>query len=506
MKSNRNLIKQIFKLIFILILALPIVRSAWAQHAPVLTKDIGFSCDQTADKTAIKCAYRFVKPEIIKKIYASLDSVELPIKDIKTYPFEDSVTAILLLVDTSRSENPEQIEQIRNHVIALAQQALPYHKIGLASFDTTLDILKPLGSDPEEIIQVAENLTETDQPTELYRNLLDALKLMENIQAERKAIYLFSNGKSEDQSVYHSDVVKAAKKENVNIVSIGYRTPGSTDTTQALRSLAVETGGLYVATTENDFELPEPFISDPFAVIDNGGILTIDLSPVLSGEYQGLQIAKLVFETINKRITVKLPLELSSNNQSASAQFKGNSSVEAENGAKKEETAEQTHQDTFDNKVINTPDSVGKTKEEKHPGIPVWPTVLLALFALAGSVWWFSRSRTRTPTPSVVPEDEGKPLAWLVSLNDESIKYPIERTPWQIGRTRQNDLFLEHSSVSRKHAVIKRNRDGSFTITDLDSLNGIYVNNTKSSTSLLRDKDKIDIGDVRLRFVTNISD
>ncbi|MGH8659712.1 MAG: FHA domain-containing protein [Gammaproteobacteria bacterium] len=38
-------------------------------------------------------------------------------------------------------------------------------------------------------------------------------------------------------------------------------------------------------------------------------------------------------------------------------------------------------------------------------------------------------------------------------------------------------------------------------MTDLNSLNGLYVNNIKVLTTVLHDGDRVDIGDIRLRFV-----
>ncbi len=102
--------------------------------------------------------------------------------------------------------------------------------------------------------------------------------------------------------------------------------------------------------------------------------------------------------------------------------------------------------------------------------------------------------------------EDGKPIGWLVSLADKELRYPIYHSPWKVGRTRENDLFLEHSSVSRKHAEFKRNRDGSFTVVDLDSLNGVFVNNTKVSTGLIKDNDKVDVGDVRLKFILDMKE
>lgn len=485
------------------------VQKCLADHAQVLTSDIEFSCDQTEDNHAITCNYRLIDPEIIKKISATLGSTELPIQDIKTYPFEDSSTSILFLVDSSKSENPEQIQ---SQIIAFAQQALPHQHIGLATFDANLKIIKPLGSDPEEIIQASEEITETNQPTELYRNILDALELLKASQAERKALYIFSSGLSDDQAIYHHDVIKTAIDSQIKLISIGYPVSNNPiDTTLTLQRLSKDSGGIFIKASEGDFELPDVFLSDPFAAIDNGGFLSIDLSPVLSGDIHGIQLAMLILETNSKRITVKMPLELSSSNNSTTIEVdpeKDDSSIAIDNGEIKDDSPYKEVIVDKKEPVLNAEGKVeqkliAKTTIAETTATPslliYWPIIPIILILLGLSI--FSLSRNKKQEVTTPEEDDGKPMGWLISLADDTVFYSIDSSPCSIGRTRENNLFLEHSSVSRNHAEIKRNRDGSFTVQDLDSLNGVYVNNTKVSTGLIKNEDKVDIGDVRLKFV-----
>lgn len=97
------------------------------------------------------------------------------------------------------------------------------------------------------------------------------------------------------------------------------------------------------------------------------------------------------------------------------------------------------------------------------------------------------------------PEDR-KGQAYLVPLNDQTIHYAITKSPWRIGRQGDNDLTFEDPSVSRQHAEILRNPDGTYMVTDLESLNGVFVNNTKVLTSTLTDGDRIELGNIHLIF------
>lgn len=79
----------------------------------------------------------------------------------------------------------------------------------------------------------------------------------------------------------------------------------------------------------------------------------------------------------------------------------------------------------------------------------------------------------------------------------ESFELKAEKT--FIGRESTNEISLNDASVSRRHCVIE-NRDNTYFINDLGSLNGTLVNDRKAENSLLHHGDKIKIGDFILRF------
>ena len=69
-----------------------------------------------------------------------------------------------------------------------------------------------------------------------------------------------------------------------------------------------------------------------------------------------------------------------------------------------------------------------------------------------------------------------------------------------IGRSPECDIFLDDVTVSRRHAELQR--DGhTFTIRDLGSLNGTYVNRRRIESTVLQDDDEVQIGKYRLTFL-----
>jgi pSer/pThr/pTyr-binding forkhead associated (FHA) protein len=69
-----------------------------------------------------------------------------------------------------------------------------------------------------------------------------------------------------------------------------------------------------------------------------------------------------------------------------------------------------------------------------------------------------------------------------------------------VGRSPECDIFLDDVTVSRRHAEIAR-EDDEFTIKDLGSLNGTYVNRKRIESASLQDDDEVQIGKYRLTFL-----
>jgi two-component system, cell cycle response regulator len=98
-------------------------------------------------------------------------------------------------------------------------------------------------------------------------------------------------------------------------------------------------------------------------------------------------------------------------------------------------------------------------------------------------------------------------MAVLVQLVDGNVfnKFEITVKGLTIGRSIQNDIFLDDPSVSQKHAQIelKELKDGAHIcfIHDIKSTNHTYVNNNAVETLPLTDQDIITIGTQTFKFV-----
>jgi pSer/pThr/pTyr-binding forkhead associated (FHA) protein len=69
------------------------------------------------------------------------------------------------------------------------------------------------------------------------------------------------------------------------------------------------------------------------------------------------------------------------------------------------------------------------------------------------------------------------------------------------GRHPDSDIFLDDVTVSRRHAEFYRHGDR-FTVRDVGSLNGTYVNRERIEEAELFGGDEVQIGKFRLLFMT----
>ncbi|MDJ0385986.1 FHA domain-containing protein [Streptomyces sp. G-G2] len=68
------------------------------------------------------------------------------------------------------------------------------------------------------------------------------------------------------------------------------------------------------------------------------------------------------------------------------------------------------------------------------------------------------------------------------------------------GRHPQSDIFLDDVTVSRRHVEFRRGAEGGFTVSDVGSLNGTYVNREPIDQVALHNGDEVQIGKYRLVF------
>jgi hypothetical protein len=124
-------------------------------------------------------------------------------------------------------------------------------------------------------------------------------------------------------------------------------------------------------------------------------------------------------------------------------------------------------------------------------------------------VWAITESRTddliTVTTISVVPPQlgTGEPVVFPLRKRDATAANPFTMGI-TVGRTENNDVLLEHSSVSRFHAYFQRDGKGQWLLVDAESKNGTWAGPLKlapNKAEAIADRTLLKFGDLTLQFL-----
>ncbi len=482
------------KIYSILILLCLILLSRQALAWNSLSSEIDLRCQQTVK--ALDCEYRMLSQDTSPSITASSNDIVLNILENNQYSENKETTAILFLVDTSDPARKTVINKNKVHIKELLAESKPHYKIGLASFDKSLTIQSPIGTSNFLLSKSLDTIKATGRTTELYRSLLKAIEQLNSYDAQRKVIFLFSDGQAEDKAYFHSDITKASRKSGIIINSIGYpRSVALSVALQTIRRLSEETGGSFFET-DMTYNLPKSYIKQAFNNIDNGGSFSIDLNKLYQSNKQ-IDFIKLTFKTNAGINNIKVPVKIKKKLIQKQVATKATEPVITEKVQA----------------VKSTPSSVPVqivTRQTSTQPINLWlwyglpaAFIIIIVFILITLFLLWNRPTSNRSTDS---KDDYRPYAYLIADDGTDTRYPITRTIWRIGRSKDNELSLDDTSISRRHAEIHRNGNGTFDIIDMNSMNGVYINNEKIGKAELHEGDTLEIGDFFMHFTQLASD
>lgn len=482
--------KKYLKFILLQLFLLTSIAQVYAINQ--ITGDMAVKCNQSKDKQDLSCHYRNRTAEPVLSISADYADTSLPVKEGDSYPMSGAITAVLFLVDTSDPARQNVIDKNIEHIKAILSSSSHHHRFGLASFDKELQLEAPIGSENSVINNAAKILKATGSTTELHRNMLEAITLFRDVDAARKSIFLFSDGLAEDKAYFHSDVVNAAKKAGIIITSIGYpRSVAQSVSLQTLRRLSEETGGIFVEAN-NYFDISSSFLHQPFNSLDNGGKFNIDLREIIDNKVNNEINIIINFETDIGTTAIGIPVKFIS-----PPVIQVPTTIIQQVPVIEEKTSKKDTRANIPIQIVSQTQKTNPLESWLWYGIPV---ALLILMILTIATFFISLRRQNKNQINTINYPEVKPYAFLITQDETKASYPITRTTCRIGRSKNNEITLRDNSVSRRHAEIHRDQGDEFTLIDLNSLNGVFVNNEKIGRYKLQEGDIMEIGDIDLRF------
>lgn len=409
-----------------------------------LEVDVPINCNSISNSWA-DCYFYLDNESKAKTITATLGGVSANITNISGYPSKSQKTAALVLVDTS---DPSRISTVQNNISTANQWVANkkvYQSIAVALFDHDLRLIADFNG--KQYPDVAKS---QGQATEFYRSILNGIKLLDKQNASRKVLIVFSDGKVEDKAYTNEDVVKEAKAADVKILALGFpERMSETPFLQNLEVLATKTGGRYFSAEEKTGILPDDVLKSPLSFVENGASFSVSTSQA----YGNTPLAVSIILNDGVKVNASTNLSVPDNR-------------------------------SFFKKSITFIKSNY-----------IW---VLVLVIVAFSMLFFVLNR-RKKLKNLKEIDVV--YGYLNEMDGMCTKHEILKKAIRIGRSPQNDIVLSNDSISSHHAEIILQRNGVFSITDLSSSNGVFVNELKISQSELKHRDIVELGEVRLRFM-----
>lgn len=277
--------------------------------AEILGENVLLGCTRP-EGAAVDCEFRLVLPERVTDVRATLDDRPLPRPELLGFPQPGAVSAVLFLIDVSDPGRAAAVAAGVEHIRRMLRAAEPHHRFGLATFDARLQVRVALGAAPAAVAQALDDVRAEGLTTELYRNTLAAVTLLGEYPADRRALIILSDGQAEDRAYFHRDVIEAARRHRVSIDGLGYpRSVSLSVALQTLRRMADETGGRFVEGT-TALRLADDYLDAPFAALDSGGTLSIDLQPALDAGAAGDATLGLAWQLAGGRAAAEVTLGL----------------------------------------------------------------------------------------------------------------------------------------------------------------------------------------------------
>lgn len=482
------------------------------QSSPSLAAELNAKCLEAFEGDAVfaECEFRMSAPKTLEVLTLFADGKPLENSVFTNFAAGNQKSAWLFLIDRS---NPKRAKTVKRNVELVSEQmrrASDKRLIGVATFASDLKIVLPPDSFHSNLKDKMSSITADGFATEFYSNALEGIQILERVKADRKALVILSDGKAEDTAYSRSDVVKKATEAGVIVFGLGFaETANDTPSLQGLRRLAEDTGGMSAFVVGNQNFEPG-FLEGLTNHVENGGTVRAPVKDIAKSSEIRLEVAIAGGET-----------------------YFHSETVEFTKGGK----------DPLDDEVKDMP-LIGKLYGVFGKGkgsLAEWavanstlawliPAILIALvlgffgfFATRNSTddglespdggeSWNLNVEPSTQVLSPESPDGGtrvvsghsvNSIGYFEVVGSEEVRYEINGQSASIGRHSDNDIRLINDSVHRYHADVHVAPDGQAALSDRHTKNGVLVNGERITKVTLSTGDLVELGEVRLRFISN---
>lgn len=436
------------------------------------------TCSPTAesDDEKIVCQLRSLNGKALSDLAVEATDADSVSFESTPYSWVNNTSVFYYVVQTSGVTSTELWRMTE----FLDRAAYPVGKqmIGLATAGASFKEEASIGSSRLKLDNIGRSLRRIEPSKDdsvILKSVEDAIEKAGDEKADRRAVIIMTGTEPSESGLREQALADLALDKGVAVYFVSFGDK-SNSPSKTLEDLAEKTNGAAVNVSELSVSDLKDFASELSNRLENGYVVSIDATGLpQDGE-----------------VTINAELD-----------DKGNVSTEAISYTRlTEDPWHLTYQKLLSENLI----------------------IVLATLGLGAGLLLIARSRfSRQPAAATVsnrndmvapassdeetrilgPGFSGsspKAFGFLELVGSEAEPVPLYTGNLRVGRDSTSDIRLTNNSVHRQHAMIQMTNDGVFSIHDLGTKNGIFVNGTRCGQKTLADGDVIELGEVKLRF------
>ena len=416
---------------------------------------------------------------------------QLPVSWIRFEDTPPANCAWMIVIDSSNPARQRTVEACAAEVRTFLSLLPRGDAVMLASLARDLVVAAPFESTQAQLeAGLAQVNADGDAAltTLIFQNVKHALADHLARRTEtRRCVILLTDGKDETPGgpvaakARRDELITEAKKLGIPVHTFGFAEKATEANYFAdLKELSIQTEGLHAPAGVATRQLAPATWPSLVGVMHGGGTAVLDVSSLMETAPVKLELTS----ESGRRASVVIP---------------------------REAVERVLHSDPAQTSAVKSADPQPRPED---PIMPVWGwaavgVVLLVVLASvsrrpkAGSVMEVTQKAAfahAEPAAAPVSGNASVPPACLEFCDAIKSRHTVMAQGVRIGGGRHNDIVIKDDSVSENHCVIAM-KNGEWTISDLESANGVRVNGTYYHQATLSTNDRIQLGEVQMRFV-----
>ena len=428
--------------------------------------------------------WHFLRPiEVpLSALSATVNLRPIGIPTIEPYPGLDEETIVLLMLDLTDPKREDQINQDKTALFTITGRATTHHQVAFGVYAEKPQLLVPQDRSTDGLVESIIAAQPRDGAANLNLVLREAVNLIAKPQADRRGIYVLSDGHSDD-TLDTTALTDLAKRSDVALTFILTASERKVDLTQ-LAEIAEATGGEVIRPGQR-----QKFLNAPFDLLDSGATARFPLGEARRYFWEPEADIKVVFHYGDRSLELSFPAPpIPLAGPVETSKYLADTHPIAVAGA---------------GGIIVAFCVAGAALVRRRKAVmPVKPeltaTMLRTHEAPQPAVDSGSDKVPFEPPPTAEPRSP-QPPAMLEDV-ENGTTYEVSKPLVQIGRDAANDVVLQDMTVSRFHAVIRSGADGSYSIENQSDTNATRVNYQNIGRARLADGDVIEFGATKLRY------